>query len=137
MVEDADAQKEILRGTNEREGPFFKMENDPRITRCGQWLRKLSIDELPQLVNVLLGDMSLVGPRPHPVDDFERYTPENLRRLDVKPGITGLWQVTARRHPSFETNMALDLDYIENWSLRLDIRILLKTVPEIFRGSGS
>jgi lipopolysaccharide/colanic/teichoic acid biosynthesis glycosyltransferase len=113
------------------------MENDPRITRSGQWLRKLSIDELPQLVNVLLGDMSLVGPRPHPVDDFERYTPENLRRLDVKPGITGLWQVTARRDPSFETNMALDLDYIENWSLRLDIQILLKTVPEIFRGSGS
>jgi exopolysaccharide biosynthesis polyprenyl glycosylphosphotransferase len=137
MVESADAQKEILRGTNEREGPFFKMEKDPRITRCGQWLRKLSIDELPQLANVLLGDMSLVGPRPHPVDDFERYTPENLRRLDVKPGITGLWQVTARRDPSFETNMALDLDYIENWSLRLDIRILLKTVPEIFRGSGS
>jgi exopolysaccharide biosynthesis polyprenyl glycosylphosphotransferase len=137
MVADASAHKETLRGANEREGPVFKMEKDPRVTRCGRWLRKFSIDELPQLVNVLLGDMSLVGPRPHPLDDYERYTPEDLRRLDVKPGITGLWQVTARRDPSFETNMALDLDYIENWSLRLDIRILLKTVPEVFRGSGS
>jgi exopolysaccharide biosynthesis polyprenyl glycosylphosphotransferase len=136
MVQDADAHKEILREANEREGPCFKMEKDPRITRCGQWLRKFSIDELPQLVNVLLGDMSLVGPRPHPVDDFERYTPENLRRLDVKPGITGLWQVTARRDPSFDTNMALDLDYIENWSLWLDAKILLKTVPEVLRAAG-
>ncbi len=137
MIENADAHKENLRGVNDREGPFFKMEGDPRITRCGQWLRKFSIDELPQLVNVLVGDMSLVGPRPHPVDDFERYTPENLRRLDVKPGLTGLWQVTARRDPSFETSMALDLNYIENWSLRLDIQILLKTLPEVFHGSGS
>jgi exopolysaccharide biosynthesis polyprenyl glycosylphosphotransferase len=137
MVENADEHKENLRGVNDREGPFFKMEKDPRITRCGQLLRKFSIDELPQLVNVLLGDMSLVGPRPHPVDDFERYTPENLRRLDVKPGLTGLWQVSARRDPSFETSMALDLDYIEDWSLRLDILILLKTLPEVFRGSGS
>ena len=137
MAKDADSQKETLRVENEREGPFFKLEKDPRVTRCGRWLRKFSIDELPQLINVWLGDMSLVGPRPHPVDDYERYTPENLRRLDVKPGITGLWQVTARRDPSFETNMALDLEYIENWSLRLDLQILLKTVPEILRGSGS
>lgn len=136
MVEDADQHKEILRHKNEREGPFFKMSKDPRITRSGQWLRRFSIDELPQLINVLLGDMSLVGPRPHPVDDFERYTPENLRRLDVKPGVTGLWQVTARCDPSFETNMALDLDYIENWSLHLDIQILLKTLPEVLRGAG-
>ena len=137
MIENADAHKENLRSVNNREGPFFKMERDPRITRCGQWLRKFSIDELPQLVNVLVGDMSLVGPRPHPVDDFERYSAENFRRLDVKPGLTGLWQVTARRDPSFETSMALDLDYIENWSLRLDMQILLKTLPEVFRGSGS
>ncbi len=136
MVANADAHKETLRGANEREGPFFKMEKDPRITRCGQWLRKFSIDELPQLINVLLGDMCLVGPRPHPVDDYDRYTLENLRRLDVKPGITGLWQVTSRRDPSFETNMALDLEYIENWNLWLDIKILLKTVPEVFRGTG-
>jgi exopolysaccharide biosynthesis polyprenyl glycosylphosphotransferase len=137
MIQNADGQKQNLLAANDREGPFFKMEKDPRITRCGQWLRKFSIDELPQLVNVLVGDMSLVGPRPHPVDDFERYTPENLRRLDVKPGLTGLWQVTARRNPSFETSMALDLNYIENWSLRLDIQILLKTLPEVLHGSGT
>jgi exopolysaccharide biosynthesis polyprenyl glycosylphosphotransferase len=137
MVVEADAQKEKLRGENERTGPFFKMEKDPRVTRCGRWLRIYSIDELPQLVNVLRGDMSLVGPRPHPVDDYERYTLENLRRLDVKPGITGLWQVKARRDPSFDTTMKLDLDYIENWSLRTDLGILLKTIPSVLRGEGS
>jgi len=136
MVVEADAQKECLRQTNERNGPFFKMENDPRVTRCGRWLRKYSVDELPQLLNVLLGDMSLVGPRPHPVDDFERYTIEHLRRLDVKPGVTGLWQVTARRDPSFETNMVLDLEYIENWSLRLDLTILLRTCRVVLQAEG-
>src|SRR6266852_1425977 len=136
MVNDADARKEKLRKANERNGPFFKMENDPRVTRCGRLLRKYSIDEVPQLVNVLRGDMSLVGPRPHPVDDFERYTLEHLRRLDVKPGITGLWQIKSRRDPSFETNMARDLDYIENWNLRMDLRILLDTIPVIVRANG-
>ncbi|MGH9742550.1 MAG: sugar transferase [Candidatus Acidiferrum sp.] len=136
MVTEADAQKDKLRQTNERNGPFFKMENDPRITRCGRWLRKFSIDELPQLLNVLLGNMSLVGPRPHPVDDYERYTIEHLRRLDVKPGVTGLWQVQARRDPSFETNMVLDLEYIENWSLRLDFTVLLKTFKVVLEGEG-
>ena len=136
MIDDADAKKEKLRKSNERNGPFFKMENDPRITRCGYWLRKYSLDELPQLWNVLRGDMSLVGPRPHPVDDFERYTFEHLRRLDVKPGLTGLWQVTARRDPSFETNMKLDLEYIENWSLVQDLRILWNTIPAVLRGEG-
>ena len=136
MVREADEQKENLRGANEREGPFFKMENDPRVTRCGRWLRKFSIDELPQLFNVLAGDMSLVGPRPHPLDDVERYGIEHLRRLDVRPGVTGLWQVTARSDPSFETNMALDLSYIETWSLRLDLWILLRTVPVVVQGEG-
>ncbi len=136
MVAEADVQKDMLRRVNERNGPFFKMENDPRVTRCGRWLRKFSIDELPQLLNVLLGDMSLVGPRPHPVDDFERYTIEHLRRLDVKPGVTGLWQVTARRDPSFDTNMVLDLEYIENWSLRLDLNILLRTFKAVMEGEG-
>lgn len=136
MVTDAEAQKDVLRQCNERNGPFFKMLNDPRITRCGRWLRRYSIDELPQLVNVLRGDMSFVGPRPHPLDDYERYSLEHLRRLDVKPGLTGLWQVTARSDPSFETNMALDLEYIENWSLRLDVRILLKTIPAVLRAEG-
>jgi len=136
MVDDADANKEALRQSNERNGPFFKMANDPRVTRFGYWLRKYSLDELPQLWNVLWGDMSLVGPRPHPVDDFERYTFEHLRRLDVKPGITGLWQVKARQDPSFDTNMKLDLEYIENWSLRRDLEILWKTVPVVARGEG-
>ncbi len=137
MIDGADAHKETLRQFNERTGPCFKIGNDPRITRPGRWLRKLSVDELPQFVNVLRGDMSFVGPRPHPIDDYERYTLDHLRRLDVRPGVTGLWQVTARQDPSFETNMALDLEYIENWSLWLDVEILLKTVPEILRASGA
>jgi exopolysaccharide biosynthesis polyprenyl glycosylphosphotransferase len=136
MVASANEQKHQLRHANQRNGPFFKMEADPRVTRCGRWLRKFSIDELPQLLNVLKGDMSLVGPRPHPVDDYEQYLIEHLRRLDVKPGMTGLWQVTARRDPSFETNMALDLEYIENWSLGLDLKILLRTVPAVIRAEG-
>jgi exopolysaccharide biosynthesis polyprenyl glycosylphosphotransferase len=136
MVAEADRQKDELRQANERNGPFFKMENDPRVTRCGKWLRKFSVDELPQLFNVLRGEMSLVGPRPHPVDDFARYTIEHLRRLDVKPGVTGLWQVTARQDPSFETNIVLDLEYIENWSLRVDANILLKTIGVVLAGGG-
>jgi lipopolysaccharide/colanic/teichoic acid biosynthesis glycosyltransferase len=137
MVMNADAMKKELRGANERHGPFFKMENDSRITRCGRRLRNYSIDELPQLRNVVAGDMSLVGPRPHPLDDYERYTIEHLRRLDVKPGITGLWQVTARRGPSFETSMALDLEYIENWSLKFDLKIFsMKTVQQVGHANG-
>src|SRR5277367_1976909 len=137
MIEEADAQKDTLRKVNERNGPFFKIENDPRVTRSGRWLRKFSIDELPQLFHVLRGEMTLVGPRPHPVDDFERYTIEHLRRLDVKPGVTGLWQVTARRDPSVDTNMVLDLEYIENWSLWLDLQILLKTLRAVLQGEGN
>ncbi len=136
MVANADDLKDKLRHLNERNGPFFKISNDPRVTRVGRFLRKYSLDELPQLWNVLMGDMSLVGPRPHPVDDYKQYNLEHLRRLDVKPGITGLWQVTARQHPSFEMNMALDLEYIENWSLWLDIRILLRTMQCVLRGDG-
>jgi exopolysaccharide biosynthesis polyprenyl glycosylphosphotransferase len=136
MIAEADSHKEKLRETNEREGPFFKMENDPRVTRSGRWLRKYSIDELPQLINVLKGDMSLVGPRPHPIDDFERYSLEHLRRLDVKPGVTGLWQVKARHDPSFETSMKLDLEYIENWNLRRDFEILAQTLPAVMSGRG-
>lgn len=137
MIADADAQKASLRKVNQRNGPFFKIDNDPRITRSGRWLRKYSIDEIPQLFNVLRGEMSLVGPRPHPVDDYERYTLEHLRRLDLKPGMTGLWQITARRDPAFETNMKLDLEYIENWSLRKDFGILLKTIPAVLRAEGN
>ena len=137
MVANADELKDGLRQQNERNGPFFKMENDPRVTRLGRWVRKYSFDELPQLWNVLRGEMSLVGPRPHPLDDYERYQLEDVRRLDVKPGITGLWQVYARRDPSFEKNMTLDLEYIETWSLWLDAKILLKTFPAVLNGSGA
>jgi exopolysaccharide biosynthesis polyprenyl glycosylphosphotransferase len=137
MVNNADETKALLRRNNEREGPTFKIAQDPRITRLGRFLRRYSLDELPQLWNVLRGEMSLVGPRPHPLDDFERYALEHLRRLDVTPGLTGLWQVTARRDPSFQRNMTLDLEYIEHWSLWLDLRILCKTVSAIVQGSGT
>jgi exopolysaccharide biosynthesis polyprenyl glycosylphosphotransferase len=136
MVADADALKDELRQKNEREGAFFKIGADPRITKLGRFLRRYSLDELPQLWNVFLGDMSLVGPRPHPVDDVSRYELRHLQRLDFVPGITGLWQVTARRDPSFERNVALDVEYIKNWNLWLDVRILCKTVAAVFEGSG-
>jgi exopolysaccharide biosynthesis polyprenyl glycosylphosphotransferase len=137
MEANAEELKKHLRMCNERQGPFFKITDDPRITRAGRFLRRYSLDELPQLWNVLKGEMSLVGPRPHPLDDFEHYDLEDLRRLDVTPGITGLWQVTARRDPSFQRNMALDLEYIERWNLWMDLRILCKTVPAVLRGSGA
>lgn len=136
MVADADAQKEQLRHMNQRNGATFKIANDPRITRVGRLLRRYSIDELPQFFNVLKGDMSIVGPRPHPVDDVRQYRLADLRRLDVLPGITGLWQVSARHDPSFEKNVMLDLEYIQNWTVWMDLRIMLRTIPEVFRGSG-
>jgi lipopolysaccharide/colanic/teichoic acid biosynthesis glycosyltransferase len=136
MTRDAEARKTALLERNERNGPFFKIADDPRITRVGKWLRRYSVDELPQLWNVLRGEMSLVGPRPHPVDDFAKYRIDDYRRLDVTPGLTGLWQVTARHDPSFEKNMALDLEYIETWSLRQDWRILAKTVAAVLKGNG-
>lgn len=136
MVSGADSFKSDLQKHNERSGPFFKIANDPRITRVGHFLRRYSIDELPQLWNVLRGEMSLVGPRPHPLDDLAAYQIEHLARLDVTPGITGLWQVTARRDPSFEKGMELDRQYIRTWSLASDLRIMLQTVVAIARGSG-
>jgi exopolysaccharide biosynthesis polyprenyl glycosylphosphotransferase len=136
MVADADTLKESLRGRNQRQGPFFKIVGDPRITRIGRFLRRYSLDELPQLWNVLIGEMSLVGPRPHPLDDFSAYSAEHLARLNVTPGMTGLWQVTARRNPSFQAGMNLDLDYIGHWSLAMDLKILLKTPAAILQGSG-
>jgi exopolysaccharide biosynthesis polyprenyl glycosylphosphotransferase len=137
MVKNADHLKIGLRRHNERSGPFFKIADDPRITRIGGWLRRHSLDELPQLWNVLRGEMSLVGPRPHPLDDFATYGVEHLARLDVTPGMTGLWQVTARRDPSFEKGVELDREYIEAWSLTMDLQILFKTVLAVFRGSGA
>ena len=136
MCVDADQQKDHLRKHNQRQGPFFKMIDDPRITRTGRFLRRYSLDELPQLWNVVRGEMSLVGPRPHPLDDFERYDLGDLQRLDVPPGLTGLWQVTARRDPSFERSLALDLEYIRSWTLWRDFQILYRTVSVVLRGSG-
>jgi exopolysaccharide biosynthesis polyprenyl glycosylphosphotransferase len=136
MAVDADSVKEQLRAQNQRDGPFFKIADDPRITRCGRWLRKYSVDELPQLWNVLRGDMSLVGPRPHPLDDVAGYEVVDLCRLDVRPGLTGLWQTSARSDPSFRTNMRLDREYIERWSLALDLRILFKTLRVVAAGGG-
>jgi exopolysaccharide biosynthesis polyprenyl glycosylphosphotransferase len=137
MVRNAEELKGSLRLRNERFGPFFKIADDPRVTRVGRWLRRYSLDELPQLWNVLRGEMSLVGPRPHTLDDFADYSVQHLARLDVTPGITGLWQVTARRNPSFEKGMELDREYIEAWSLRRDVQILFKTVLAVFRGDGA
>jgi lipopolysaccharide/colanic/teichoic acid biosynthesis glycosyltransferase len=136
MVPGADGMKNNLRRLNQRRGPFFKIANDPRVTQLGRFLRKYSLDELPQFWNVLKGDMSLVGPRPHPVEDCAQYTSEHCRRLRVKPGLTGLWQVLARANPSFEISMILDLAYIEKWSLLLDCRILMKTIPAVLAGRG-
>jgi len=136
MVNNADELKITLRNHNQRSGPFFKIANDPRVTWVGRFLRRYSLDELPQLWNVLKGEMSLVGPRPHPLDDFAAYKVEHLARLDVTPGITGLWQVTARRDPSFQKGLELDREYIRSWSLRMDMRILFQTMRAVAQGSG-
>lgn len=136
MVANADELKNSLRARNERSGVLFKIGQDPRITRVGVILRRYSLDELPQLWNVLKGEMSMVGPRPHPVDDFAAYELEHLSRLDVTPGITGLWQVRARRDPSFERSIELDREYIRSWNLIADFRILLQTFAAVVRGSG-
>lgn len=136
MHQDADALRAQLRIRSAVSGAAFKMERDPRVTRLGQWLRRTSIDELPQLWNVLKGEMSLVGPRPHPYDDVARYKPWHLARLSVKPGITGLWQLEMRNEPDFDRWVEKDLDYIRRRSIGLDLSILLRTVPAVLRGSG-
>jgi exopolysaccharide biosynthesis polyprenyl glycosylphosphotransferase len=136
MVNDADQCKNSLQGMNKRSGPIFKVFDDPRITRVGRLLRRYSLDELPQLWDVMKGEMSLVGPRPHPVAEFAAYELSHLARLDVTPGMTGLWQVSARRDPSFDRAMELDREYIRTWNLGLDSRILLRTVFAVARGSG-
>jgi lipopolysaccharide/colanic/teichoic acid biosynthesis glycosyltransferase len=115
---------------------LFKISNDPRTTPFGRFLRRYSLDELPQLWNVLRGEMSLVGPRPPSLDEYEKYTAEHQMRLAAKPGITGLWQISARNDPSFATALLLDRSYIENWTPWLDLKILLKTMPVILQGEG-
>jgi exopolysaccharide biosynthesis polyprenyl glycosylphosphotransferase len=137
MVENADKLKADLEHMNERDSVLFKIANDPRITRMGRILRKYSLDELPQFYNVLRGDMSLVGPRPPMAAEVEQYDLEHLRRLDVLPGITGLWQVEARQDPSFDNYISLDTAYVDNWSLWLDLKILVRTVGVVVSGTGS
>ena len=137
MCHDADARKEDLRALNESDGPLFKMRDDPRRTRVGRWLRRASLDELPQLYNVLRGEMSLVGPRPATPDEVRQYTPWHMRRLQVAPGMTGLWQVSGRSELPFEEGVLLDLYYIESWSLMLDFKILLRTIPAALFARGA
>jgi lipopolysaccharide/colanic/teichoic acid biosynthesis glycosyltransferase len=137
MRRGADAERDALREQNEVQGgASFKLTDDPRVTRLGRILRRTSIDEFPQFWNVLLGDMSLVGPRPHPFDDVAGYADWHHRRLEMKPGITGLWQISARSDPDFDQWVKLDLEYIDGWSLALDVRIMLKTVPALLRAEG-
>ncbi len=136
MVRDAEAQLAELREHNELDGHAFKMTEDPRITRIGRFLRRSSLDELPQLWNVLLGEMSLVGPRPPLPTEVAVYDPWHRRRLSMPPGITGLWQVTSRRETSFDRWVQLDLEYIDHWSPWLDIRIIIRTIPAVLRADG-
>jgi exopolysaccharide biosynthesis polyprenyl glycosylphosphotransferase len=138
MVPNADSLLPQLRMLNEMSGPVFKIKNDPRMTPIGRFLRRASIDELPQLFNVLKGDMSLVGPRPLPVRDYEGFSEDwQRRRFSIRPGITCLWQVNGRSTISFENWMLLDLQYMDEWSLWLDFKILARTVPAVLRGSGA
>ena len=139
MVNNAEQLKQELAQLNEMSGPVFKVTNDPRITPFGRFIRKWSIDELPQLWNVLKGDMSLVGPRPLPVDEVARFDDlAHRRRLSVKPGLTCLWQVSGRNDvKDFKDWVRLDLEYIDNWTIWLDLKILARTVPVVLTGAGA
>jgi lipopolysaccharide/colanic/teichoic acid biosynthesis glycosyltransferase len=133
----ADQQLGALLELNEAEGPIFKMRDDPRRTRIGAFMRRWSVDELPQLWNVVKGDMSLVGPRPATPREVAQYEDWQLHRLDALPGITGLWQVSGRSELGFSEQVLMDITYIENWSIGLDLRILLRTVPAVLTGKGA
>jgi lipopolysaccharide/colanic/teichoic acid biosynthesis glycosyltransferase len=137
MVSDAEQQRLALAAGNEADGPLFKMRNDPRITPVGKWMRKFSLDEFPQLINVLRGEMSLVGPRPPLPHETDRYSRQDWRRLDVLPGMTGLWQVSGRSNLTFAEMVRLDLFYIENWSVTLDLALIARTVPAVLAAKGA
>jgi lipopolysaccharide/colanic/teichoic acid biosynthesis glycosyltransferase len=137
MVDNAEQARFEFEALNEMDGPVFKSSRDPRRTTIGRFLRKFSIDELPQFYNVLRGEMSLVGPRPPLPQEVARYERWQRRRLSMKPGITCLWQISGRNEVSFQDWMKLDLTYIDNWSLLLDLKILLKTVPVVLLGRGA
>ena len=134
MVHDAEARLPELIRFDELADPMFKLKTDPRVTRVGRVLRRTSIDELPQLWNVFKGDMSLVGPRPAPPREVADYDVWHRRRLSMKPGITGLWQVEARQDESFDRRASLDLNYIDRWSVWLDMRIMIRTIPALLQG---
>jgi exopolysaccharide biosynthesis polyprenyl glycosylphosphotransferase len=133
----AEDQKELLRNLNEADGPLFKIKEDPRVTRLGRLLRRLSLDELPQFYNVLRGDMSLIGPRPPLPEEVVQYQPWHMRRLEIAPGITGLWQVSGRSELPFDEMALLDIYYIEQWTPALDVKILLRTIPTVLFGDGA
>ena len=137
MVRDAEKRRADVMHMNERHGVLFKISNDPRVTRLGHFLRKYSLDELPQFVNVLHGDMSVVGPRPPLASEVKEYKLSHLRRLDVTPGVTGLWQVQGRQDPSFDSYISLDVTYIDNWSVWLDLKIIARTIGVVLSGTGS
>jgi lipopolysaccharide/colanic/teichoic acid biosynthesis glycosyltransferase len=138
MVADAEGLMNSIESLNEAQGPIFKIRKDPRITKVGRLLRRMSLDELPQLFNVITGDMSLVGPRPMSLRDVQRFSEGSLmRRFSVMPGITGLWQVSGRSNTDFDTWIRLDLQYIDQWSPGLDFRILLRTIPAVLSGRGA
>ena len=137
MVDGAHESAAYVRHLNEVDGPVFKSANDPRVTRVGRFLRRTSIDEIPQLWNVLRGDMSLVGPRPPIPEEYEQYEPWQRRRLDVKPGITCLWQVSGRSKLSFDEWMRLDIQYLQNRSFLLDLKILTRTLPAVLSREGA
>lgn len=137
MVKGAEEEQEVLAALNEADGPIFKIRDDPRLTRVGRLLRRTSLDELPQLVNVLRGEMSLVGPRPPLPNEVEKYQEWHKKRLEAPPGMTGLWQVSGRSHLSFDEMVLLDIYYIENWSPWLDFKILVRTIPQVLLGKGA
>lgn len=126
-----------LEALNEASGPLFKIKDDPRVTRVGKWMRKYSIDEFPQLLNVLRGEMSLVGPRPPLPRETQHYTEEQWRRMEVPPGMTGLWQVSGRSSLTFDEMVRLDIFYIENWSVGFDLALLARTVPAVLKSDGA